>query len=350
MLGAAHFAVSLAALLMSWHIEHAAAGYEEHLAKIKSLPKHHSKPLELNEVKNRGNQVPEVQDATDPTISQASVAESALSAMEDSTKKLSQLYMTIRNIALPQSDTNTQQRLVMLLPGKVLNYYDYFPGKEYDAALENPDHTGTHINIPARVMENMFALTDVVPGIYPLGGAETGESLAETYSNILNWMEIKGFDKKTEEEKKRYLKAVVYLTQNVPDPLNVTVNVTRFSLYRRSQNLYNTKRLEVEDIIATQRENLRAPKYESWFQRNYPLLKGAVEAAYTEWLIFGEKEIVELYKSHIDVQTPGIELEDARMVLRAAGVISMDRSKTIFPVSFVPSNWYRYLLSDVDKV
>ena len=270
------------------------------------------------------------------------------SAMDDSAKKLSQLYSTIRSVALPQSDTNTQ-RLVMLLPGKVLNYYDYYPGKAYEAAMENPDHTGMQINIPARVMENMFALADVVPGVDPLHGADTGESLAEMYNNILNWMEIKGFKEKTKEEKKRYLVAVEYLAQWVPDPLNVSVNVTRFNLYRRSQELYNTKRLEMEGAIAAQRRTLSAQEYERWFQLNYNALNSHVEAAYTEWLIFGEKEIVDLYKSYLDVQAPGIDLEDARMALRASGVTSLDRTKTVYPVSFVPSNWYRYL-TDVNKV
>ena len=268
--------------------------------------------------------------------------------MDDSAKKLSQLYSTIRNVALPQSDTNTQ-RLVMLLPGKVQNYYDYYPGKAYEAAMENPDHTGMQVNIPVRVMENMFALADVVPGIDPLHGADTGESLAEMYNNILNWMEIKGFKEKTVKEKERYLVAVEYLAQRVPDPLNVSVNVTRFNLYRHSQELYNAKRLEMEGAIAAQRRTLSAQEYERWFQLNYNALNSPVEAAYTEWLIFGEKEIVDLYKSYLDVQAPGIDLEDARMALRASGVTSLDRTKTVYPVGFVPSNWYRYL-TDVNKV
>ena len=336
---------------MSWEIEHVEAyEYEEGLAKIERLPKRHLKrPPVSNNVEPHGNRVPKLHLETvhvqaDPAVAHLSSAgNDAKNAMDDATKTLSQLYKTIRNIALPQSDTNTQQRLVMLMPGKVLNYYDYYPGKAYEAAMENPDHTGMQINIPVRVMENMFALADVVPGVDPLHGADTGESLAEMYGSLLNWMQIKGFNEKTQEEKKHYLVAVEYLAQKVPDPLNVSVNVTRFNLYRRSQDVYNTKRLEMEDTIAAQRRKLSAPEFESWFQRNYPLLNGAVEAAYTEWLIIGEKEIVELYKTYLDVQAPGIDLENARMALRAAGVISLDRSRTVYPVSFVPSNWYRYL-------
>lgn len=262
---------------------------------------------------------------------------------------LSRLYATIRDIALPPvSPTATgneiiNQRLVMLLPGKVLNYYDYFPGDRYEASLEDPHHDGQQVPIPPRVMENMFQLADVVPGVYPLGGAESGESMAIIYENILNQLEVKGFNEKTQVEKQRYVDAIAYLAEEIADPLDVMQNVTRFQLYRRSQDLYNKKRLEMENTISERRSTLVAIEYEHWFQRNYPSLQSEVEGAYTEWLIFGQKEIVELYKSYLDVQSPGIDLEAARMALRASGLSALDRTRTVYPVTFAPSNWYRYL-------
>ena len=351
-------AISVAVLVLPCSfVASVPTSFEDKMAQINNIPKRHvKKPSTLNTVKHNGYGLPHLpvdtydfqKQAVDPILHQTSAGDDAQKGLDDAAKKLSQLYTTIRNIALPQSDTNTQ-RLVMLLPGKVLSYSEYYPGKSYEASLENPDQIGKQVNIPVRVMESMFSLADAVPGIDPLHGAETGESLAVIYENILNWMQIKGFNEKTQEEKKHYLVAVEYLAQNVPDPFNVSVNVTRFNLYRRSQDAYNAKRLEMEDIIASNRSKLPAPDFESWFQRNYPTLNARVEAAYTEWLIFGEKEIVELYKSYLDVQTPGLDLEDARMALRASGVIALDRSRTLYPVSFVPSNWYRYL-TDVDKV
>ena len=331
--------------------------FEDKIAQIDNIPKRHvKKPSTLSTVKHNGYGLPHLpvdtydfqKQAVDPIVHQTSAGDETQKGLDDAAKKLSQLYGTIRNVALPQSGTHTQ-RLVMLLPGKVLSYYDYYPGELYESSLEHPDQKGRQVNIPVRVMENMFSLADAVPGIDPLRGAETGESMALIYENILYWMQIKGFDDKTEQEKQHYLKAVEYLAQKVPDPFNVLVNITRFNLYRRSQDAYNSKRLEMEDIIASKRNNSEAPEFESWFQRNYPTLNAGVEAAYTEWLIFGEKEIVELYKTYLDVQTPGLELENARMALRASGVISLDRSRTVYPVSFVPSNWYRYL-TDVKKV
>ena len=284
-------------------------------------------------------------------LTAAAVEDDVLDAAANSDKTLAKLYTVLLNTALPPTsqeptgDEPITQRLVLLLPGKVLNYYDYFPGNAYEASLENPDHDGQQVIIPPRVMENMFALADVIPGVYPLRGQETGESMAIIYENILNQMEVKGFIEKTESEKERYVIAINYLAEEIVDPLDVTQNVTRFQLYRRSQDLYNDRRLEMEDTIDAKRRELPGIEFERWFQRNYPSLNSKVEGAYTEWLIFGEKEIVELYKSFLDVGSPGIDLEEARMALRASGLTSLDRTRTIYPVNFVPSNWYRYLVN-----
>ena len=290
------------------------------------------------------------------TVIAQGVTNNVFNAIQDaSTDKLAKLYSTIRNVALPpvsQTATGNEpisNRLVMVIPGKVLNYYDYFPGDRYEASLEDPHHNGMQVIIPPRVQENMFQLADAVPGVYPLRGAETGESMAIIYENVLNQLEVKGFNQKTQSEKERYVTAISYLAEEVPDPLDVTQNVTRFGLYRRSQELYNSKRLEMEDTIDAKRRELPAVEYERWFQRNYPALNSHVEGAYTEWLIFGQKEIVELYKSYLDVESPGIDLEEARMALRASGLAALDRTRTIYPVTFTPSNWYRYL-TNVSRV
>ena len=287
-----------------------------------------------------------------PQCAASSTEQSVFAAAEQhSSETLANLYNVIRNVALPPPSATstgteeTQQRLVLMLPGKVPSYYDYFPGDAYEAYIENPDYgyEDKQVTIPPRVMENMFSLADVVPGRYPLRGAETGESMAIIYETVLNQMEVRGFEAKSQAEKERHVTALAYLAEEIPDPLDVTKNVTRFQLYRRSQELYNSRRLEMEDTIAAKREELYGIPFERWFQRNYPTLKSHVEGAYTEWLIFGQKEIVELYKSYLDVESPGVDLEEARMALRAAGVSALDRTRTVYPVSFEPSNWYRYL-------
>lgn len=284
-------------------------------------------------------------------LASAADAEERERASAKSKQTLANLYTVIRDVAQPPpsedatGDEATEQRLLMLIPGKVPNYYDYFPGDAYEAYLENPDlgYTDQQVTIPPRVMENMFSLADIVPGRQPLRGADTGESMAIIYEDILNKMEVTGFNQKTQDEKERYVTAINYLAEEIADPLNVTMNVTRFQLYRRSQELYNEKRLEMENIIDDMRTSLPGIEFERWFQRNFPTLKSQVEGAYTEWLIFGQKEIVELYKAYLDVESPGVDLEQARMSLRASGLASLDRTRTVYPVTYTPSNWYRYL-------
>ena len=46
------------------------------------------------------------------------------------------LYITLRNVAFPGHDLedesrNLDGRFLMLMPGKVLNYFDYYPGTDY---------------------------------------------------------------------------------------------------------------------------------------------------------------------------------------------------------------------------
>ena len=45
------------------------------------------------------------------------------------------LYTAIRNIAFPEHElsdqTGVEDRFILLMPGKVLNYFDYYPGRDY---------------------------------------------------------------------------------------------------------------------------------------------------------------------------------------------------------------------------
>ncbi len=50
-----------------------------------------------------------------------------------------ELYGTLRNVAFPSGTnprTEIENRFLMLMPGKVLNYFDYFPGKEYTKFIQ----------------------------------------------------------------------------------------------------------------------------------------------------------------------------------------------------------------------
>ena len=99
----------------------------------------------------------------------------------------------------------------------------------------------------------------------------------------------------------------------------------------------------MEDLIAEKRKTLGSLDYQHWFQRNYPSLHSEVEGVYTEWIVFGQKDLVELYKTSMDTESSGVNLGEARATLRSSGFSSTDRTQMIYPVAFEPSDFYKYI-------
>ena len=193
-------------------------------------------------------------------------------------------------------------------------------------------------------MEKWFDLADVIPSANPLSGQDTGRSLATIYRGILTKMTIKNLKEQGEAIQSLYNQAIGFLNEVMPHPENLGTNTTRLALYNEYQELYNDRRLEMEDKIEEKRRNLQYLDYELWFQRHYPSLLAKVESAYVRWLIFGQKELCDIYITYLDTGASAKILEEARVVMRAAGVTSLDRTRTIYPVSFEPSDWYKFLL------
>ncbi len=268
-------------------------------------------------------------------------------ATKNSKKILLDLYTTLRNIAFPESPLSSGRvanRFVMLSPGKVLNFWDYYPGKEYEQSLLRLNSSAAKTVIPPSVMEKWFDIADAVVGADPISGGINSKSMATIYETIISQMELLGIKSKSSEAESRYNEGRNYLTSAILDPENPAINSTRLTLYKRYQDLYTQRQLEMEQKIEDSRSSRSSLDYELWFQRNYPSLSMRVEGAYTQWLVFGEKERVELYKAYMDVASSGSEVEKAKMSLRASGVTSLDRTRTVYPVSFEPGNWYKYLL------
>ena len=268
-------------------------------------------------------------------------------AVDNSAKILTDLYVTLRSIIFPKSPLTgdaTSNRFVLSSPGKVLNYWDYYPGPDYEHSLLRENNSAPEAIIPPAVMEKWFDIADTMVGADPFTGGVTAKSMARAYEMILSGINLLGLEKKTSEAQARYSKALSYLTSQISDPENLTVNTTRLSLYSRYQDEYAQKKLNMEEQINNARRSRGYLEYELWFQRSYPSLNSQVEGAYMKWLTFGEKDVVELYKAYVDTGSSGAEVEEARMSLRASAVRSLDRTRTVYPVSFEPGNWYKYLL------
>ena len=185
-------------------------------------------------------------------ISSQSSAEQRAKAAENSAKILTDLYITLRNIAFPQSPITTtedvENRFVLLSPGRVLNYWDYYPGSEYEESLSNRNNSAKEVLIPPSVMEKWFDIADVVVGGDPFRGGVTGKSLARIYETILAGMDVLGFAAKTSEAQTRYNIAQTFLTSMIQDPEDANAgNISRLSLYERYKAQYAEYQLEMED-------------------------------------------------------------------------------------------------------
>ena len=264
----------------------------------------------------------------------------------ESELRLKQLYTIIHNIALPESEhtTKVSKRLVLLLPGKVLSPDDYYPGDAYVDFKQNPTE-GKYEDVPPAVMQSLFRLVDIIPGVDAMQGQESGERMSVYYRQVLGDMNIRGLKEIARQKEIMQQESVQYLLKAVADPDNLQKNSSRWDLYRRYEMVYNDEKRIMEEIIDTNKNSRSSTDYQVWFQRSYPILQTRVDGAFVDWLVKGNKEVVELYRSRLDTSSPGTLLLEAKATLRASGTMSLDRTETVYPVQFTPDDWYKYLKS-----
>ena len=266
---------------------------------------------------------------------------------------LEQLYKFIHNVALPKPlyGGPTTKRLVMMFPGKILSAKDYYPGDKYLDSYADAD-ADKYLEISPIIMQNLFNLVDVVPGIDPLQGQESGESFTVKYRHVLGLMtikELKNINANLYKYSKLALQFLNTISEqaNQEDECNIMIDQcirTNWEFYRHYEKIYNTKRMEMEEEIERQRNNRTAIEYQYWFTRTFPSLQAEIEGAYMDWLVKGKKDEVELHRAQLDTSTVGTLLLEAKTTLRAAGFTALDRSKTVYPVTFVPGDWYEDLI------
>lgn len=266
------------------------------------------------------------------------------SSSSDSTPNMQAvMYTVLHNLALPNFDDSQKvtERFILMLPGEVLNYYDYCPLSESVGEF-NPDN---YNSFPPD--ENSFRLSDTLPTFNPLGGGLTGKSLSTIYENILYTI-----DTSTSESdpfsQESYTSAIAYLTELVPDPEGKSApNVSRYELYYQYQKAYYDTKLQVNEWFDGNKTKLKNnyAVYTTWYKENYDSLTGYVSSAYTQWLISGLKGPVEDKISLVDVKSERQVVEEARQAMRIEALPSLDGASKYYPVHFVPSNWYKYLLA-----
>ena len=220
------------------------------------------------------------------------------------------MYTIIHDLALPHFEEGGDIT-DLLMPGEVLNYYDYCP-----ESLLKPGEYSDPDRLPSD--ENAFKLADTLPSLTSLAGVPTGKSLSTIYGNILYTIDTS----KSQSlifDTKEYKSAIEYLQEQVPDPENITSNTTRFELYYRYKKFYYDTKLQVKQwLIGNKTEKTDFSQYEDWFQENYESLEASTSAAYTQWLVSGLKGPVEDRISVVDVKSIREVVEEARQALRDA--------------------------------
>ena len=270
-------------------------------------------------------------------------------AVERACQIFTNLYLTLRDVAFPKSpysDSDTvHNRFILMTPGKVLNYDDYYPGNLYTASMKAKNTSDLQSLVPSSVMGKWFDIADVVVG-GELNSGVTGKSMATIYRHILSQKTVKDLKHNYVDAEARYNEAKSFLTEVIQNPEDLTEETTRLKLYNLYREEHAKERLKMENAINDARQTKNSVEYELWFQYNFPLLNARVENAYTKWLIFGQKEQAEIYITYLDKPSGSEALKEARTTLRTSEILSMDHTRMIYPVSFEPGNWYEYLLPE----
>ena len=151
----------------------------------------------------------------------------AAAAESDARGKLLDLYGVLRDVAIPGYDaSHVKQRFVLQMPGKVLSYRDYFPGKKYiDSKTKSESYEEPYEEIKPDTMEKMFQLSDVVPTTDAVGG-DTGGSLADLYEAVLNKLDVWEFGRLEDDALEKYKDAIKFLSEPIMDPDNLESNVS----------------------------------------------------------------------------------------------------------------------------
>ena len=258
---------------------------------------------------------------------------------EESRHKQATLYKIIHDLALPNFDDKAPitDRFIMLMPGEVLDYFDYIPTSDANYTSRDPNSKPPE--------ENLFTLSDTVPSLNPFAGVTTGKSLSTIYSNILYTIDT-SYSTMDPTLKKSYTNSMAYLKERVSDP-DAEIErkmVSRYALYSRYELAYVHEKQIAEKWKVGNKSSLSVAEYDDWYSVNYELLQSRVEAAYYGWLITGQKISVEEKLSIIDVKSARQIVEDSKVTLRKEQKLNSDGGN-YYPVHFTPSNWYKYLLS-----
>ena len=246
-----------------------------------------------------------------------------------------EFYQQLHESATEHMDlvTNGMQHVVLLTAGKILQYKDYYPGRQFD---------GGEDSIPPHIMEAMFNLVDIIPNADSIvAKKDESHSLSETYQFLVSDLKVisKEIPPDTLKEARTYLQEHVL---DIGDP--DAMSLPRLSLYLKYKNKYYSKRLEVDNQIDQQREQLTGSEFSRWHDRYGYILQDQVKDEYIKWEMYGNKTDIEKRLSILNLQDRSQTLQEARAILKVTRKTSKLRDEQLYyPVKFDPKHWFDLL-------
>ena len=241
-----------------------------------------------------------------------------------------QLYKTISE-HIPRVQDGGSQHLSFFTSGKLLPYEDFDPGYLYDESEES---------VLPQTMENIFDLVDIIPTEGAIVfSPDKAQRLEVMYSQLVDMLQVAPSSLKPEEQKTTRL----YFQESILDPGTGT-SLPRLSLYLQYKNTYYTTKMEVDNLIDSQRRGLLGWEFTQWYERNIHRLQMQINDAYMKWEMYADKAEVEDKLNMLNLEDHSQDVNEARALLLANERMSRFKDeKQYYLVKLYPDTWYKEL-------
>ena len=247
-------------------------------------------------------------------------------------------------------------KFVMEYPGRVLDPDTYaFP----------VDGVYSEITKPQPVVEEEFRLTDGCFDVAAdVSAGSNGSRVSTGYTGLINTL-IPQIDDQDAQFMKDRQAVRKWLLEWVPGPDtgeddDAPAWMTRLQVYQMLLARYEQAQTDWRKRKTTMLENAMAltgadrdrslEEYSRWLAEDGAAEEAQVESFFSEAVVKGYYHEVRACLGFLDIKSPSELLEEAKAVLRNAGLLALDESETILPVQLQPEDWFTSLATDMSPV
>ncbi|MDR0958159.1 MAG: hypothetical protein LBM16_03000, partial [Clostridiales bacterium] len=229
------------------------------------------------------------------------------------------------------------QLFVMEFPTRSLSL------KSYEYTINDCYSTLTK---PYPVAENEFMLSEQMFDISPIVQGSNGEKLSTVYSTVLNNFVPKletldAFIKDQASLRK-------WLTEDVTDEVDgVEQTMSRMAMakllygqYLDKRNEWYSEKEEKYDIYKSQD---KLDEYTKWLSSEGLVHEEQLNNFYNDAIVRGHYHEVLTLLGFLNVSSPSEVLESTKQKMRSSLRRSMDGSSDVYPVQFMPADWFKSL-------